>query len=66
MDKEGLHSWADRFEGGFLQMIQDHNELFKRCIEVVEMADNVKSDLDKSYFEYSLSFICVLFVTYKG
>ncbi len=47
-------------------MIQDHDELFKGYIEIVEMVDNTKPDLDKPYFKYSLSFICILFVTYKG
>ncbi len=46
-------------------MIQDHGELFKGCIEIVEMADDIESDLDKSCFEYDLSFICVLFVVYE-
>ncbi len=47
-------------------MFQDHDELFKRCVEIVEMADNTKPDLDKSYFEYDLLFVCILFVVYKG
>ncbi len=47
-------------------MIQDHGKLFKGCVEVVEMADDTESDLDKSCLEYGLSFICVLFVAYKG
>ncbi len=47
-------------------MIQDHGELFKGCIEIVEMADDIESDLDKLYLEYGLSFICILFVAYKN
>ncbi len=47
-------------------MIQDYDELFKGCIEVIEMADNTEPDLDKPYLEYNLSFICVLFVVYEG
>ncbi len=30
------------------------------------MADDTEPDLDKSYFEYGLSFICVLFVVYES
>ncbi len=47
-------------------MIQDHDELFKGYVEIVEMADNMESDLDKLYFEYGLLFICVLFVICEG
>ncbi len=47
-------------------MIQDHDELFKGYIEVIEMADDVELDLDKPCFEYSLLLICVLFVAYEG
>ncbi len=47
-------------------MIQDHDELFKKYIEIVEMANDIKPDLDKSCFKYSLLFICILFVTYKN
>ncbi len=47
-------------------MIQDHNELFKGCIEVVEMTNDMELDLNKPYFEYNLLFICVLFVIYKN
>ncbi len=47
-------------------MIQNHGELLKEYIEVIEMADDIKPDLDKPYLEYNLSFICVLFVTYEG
>ncbi len=47
-------------------MIQDHGELFKGYVEIVEMADDTELDLDKLYFEYNLSFIRVLFVAYKG
>ncbi len=47
-------------------MIQDYGELFKGCIEIVEMTDNTKPDLDKPCLEYGLSFICVLFVAYEG
>ncbi len=47
-------------------MIQNHGELFKGCIEVVEMADDVELDLDKPCLECSLLFICVLFVACKG
>ncbi len=47
-------------------MIQDYDELFKGYIEVVEMADNTKPDLDKLYLEYGLSFICILLVVYEG
>ncbi len=46
-------------------MIQDHGELFKGYIEVIEMADNMELDLDKSFLEYNLSFICVLFFAYE-
>ncbi len=52
----------NRFEGGFFQVIQDHDELFKRYIEIVEMTDDIKLDLDKLYLEYGLLFICILFV----
>ncbi len=47
-------------------MIQDYDELFKECVEIVEMTDDTKLDLDKLYFEYNLSFICVLLVIYEG
>ncbi len=47
-------------------MIQDHGELFKGYVEIVEMADDAKPDLDKPYFEYNLSFICILFVICEG
>ncbi len=47
-------------------MIQDHGELLKGYIEVIEMTNNTELDLDKPCLEYGLSFICVLFVTYKG
>ncbi len=47
-------------------MIQDHGELFKGCVEVVEMTDNTKLNLDKLYLEYDLSFIYVLFVVCEG
>ncbi len=47
-------------------MIQDYDELFKGCVEVVEMTDNAESDLDKPCFECDLLFIYVLFVTYEG
>ncbi len=47
-------------------MIQDYDELFKKYIEVIEMADNIELDLDKLCFEYGLSFICVLFVIYES
>ncbi len=47
-------------------MIQDYDELFKGCVEVVEMTDNIKSDLDKLYFEYNLLFICILFIVCEG
>ncbi len=30
------------------------------------MTDNIEPDLDKPCFEYGLSFICILFVTYEG
>ncbi len=66
MGEEGLHLWMDRFEDSSLQVIQDHGELFKGCVEVVEMADNIELDLDKSCFEYSLLFICILFVICEG
>ncbi len=46
-------------------MIQDYGELFKRYVEVVEMADNIEPDLDKLYLECGLSF-CVFFVVYEG
>ncbi len=47
-------------------MIQNHGELFKGCVEVVEMADNMELDLDKPCLECGLSFICVLFVACEG
>ncbi len=47
-------------------MIQDYGELFKRYIEVIEMADDAEPDLDKSYLEYGLLFVCILFVIYEG
>ncbi len=47
-------------------MIQDHGELFKGCVEIVEMADDTEPDLDKPCLEYSLSFIRVLFVACEG
>ncbi len=47
-------------------MIQDHGELFKGYIEVVEMANDTKLDLDKPYLECGLLFICVLFVACEG
>ncbi len=47
-------------------MIQDYGELFKGYIEVIEMTDDTELDLDKLYLEYSLLFICILFVVYKG
>ncbi len=47
-------------------MIQNHGELLKGCVEIVEMADNAEPDLDKPCFEYSLSFIRILFVTCEG
>ncbi len=47
-------------------MIQDHGELLKGYVEIVEMANDTESDLDKPCFEYSLSFICVLFVACEG
>ncbi len=47
-------------------MIQDHDKLFKRYIEVIEMIDDVKLDLNKPYFEYNLLFICILFVVYES
>ncbi len=47
-------------------MIQNHGELLKGCVEVVEMTDDTEPDLDKSCLEYGLSFICILFVIYEG
>ncbi len=47
-------------------MIQNHDELLKGYIEVVEMTNNTELDLDKLYFEYGLLFICVLFIAYEG
>ncbi len=47
-------------------MIQDYSELFKRYVEVIEMADDTKPDLDKLYLEYDLLFICVLFIVCEG
>ncbi len=47
-------------------MIQDYGELFKKYIEIIEMADDAKLDLYKLCFEYSLLFICVLFVVCEG
>ncbi len=47
-------------------MIQDYDELFKEYIEIIEMADDMESDLDKLYLEYDLLFICILFVVYEG
>ncbi len=47
-------------------MIQDHGELLKEYIEIVEITDNTKPDLDKPCLEYSLLFICILFVAYEG
>ncbi len=47
-------------------MIQDYDELFKGYIEVVEMMNDMELDLDKSYLEYGLSFICILFVAYES
>ncbi len=47
-------------------MIQDHGELFKGCVEIIEMVNDMESDLDKLCFEYSLSFVCILFVAYEG
>ncbi len=47
-------------------MIQDHGELFKKYVEVIEMADDTEPDLNKPYLKYGLSFICILFVTYES
>ncbi len=47
-------------------MIQDHGELFKGYVEVIEMTNDIEPDLDKPYLEYNLLFICVLFITYEG
>ncbi len=47
-------------------MIQDHDELLKEYIEIIEMTDDTKPDLNKPYLKYGLSFICILFITYKG
>ncbi len=43
-------------------MIQDYGELLKGGVEIIEMADDMELDLDKSCFEYGLSFICILFI----
>ncbi len=40
--------------------------MLKGCIEVVEITDDIESDLDKSCFEYNLLFIYILFVIYEG
>ncbi len=47
-------------------MIQDHSELFKEYVEIVEMVDDMELDLNKLCFECSLSLVCVLFVAYEG
>ncbi len=47
-------------------MIQDHDELFKRYVEIVKMMDDTEPNLDKPCFEYSLLFICILFVICDG
>ncbi len=46
-------------------MIQNHNKLLKGYIEIVEITNDAKPDLNKLYFEYSLSFIYILFIVYK-
>ncbi len=47
-------------------MIQNHDELLKGYIEIIEITNDTELNLNKLYFEYSLSFICILFVTYEG